>query len=168
MKRFCHLEAMRQHHGQQLPLRKFQQVIELQMTFALLGIVSSLAASEELTQPAVSFPIARIDQNVRRAIHEDEARTDQKLWLVFDVGIFEFLVSPHHACQRIVVGDADDGKAQIASLMHVILRMRSAAQERKIRGDSDFGITMGVHANNPCTNQLEGTGLPSSLTSSLL
>src|SRR6202023_3082537 len=119
------------------------------------------------THQAINFPIARIYQNIRRSIHEDEARTDQKLWLVFDVGVFEVLVIPPHACQRIVVGDADDGKAQIASLMHVILRMRSAAQERKIRGDSDFGITMGVHANNPCTNQLAGAGLPSSVTSSL-
>src|SRR5260370_41617432 len=137
------------------------------MTFALLGIVPSLAAGEELTQAAVSLPVARISQNVRRAIHEDEARTDQKFWLVFDVGIVELLVSPHHACQRIVVGNADDGKAQIASLMHVILRMRSAAQERKIRGDSDFGIRMCIHANSPCTNQLEGAGLPPSLPRSL-
>src|SRR5260370_39885096 len=137
------------------------------MTFALLGIVSSLAAGEQLTQPAVSLPVARIDQDVRRAVHENEARTDQKFWFVFDVGIFELLVSPHYACQRIVVGNADDRKTQIASLMHVILRMRSAAQERKIRRDSDFGIAGGIHANSPCTNQLEGASLPSSVTSSL-
>src|SRR5260370_37937341 len=111
------------------------------MTFALLGIVPSLAAGEELTQPAVSFPVARISQNVRRAIHEDEARTDQKVWLVFDVGSFELLVSPHHACQRIVGGNADDAKAQIASLMHVITRTPSAAQERKNPAEYRFGIS---------------------------
>ena len=42
MKRFRRLEAMRQHHGEKLPFGKFQEVIELQMTFALLGIVPRL------------------------------------------------------------------------------------------------------------------------------
>jgi hypothetical protein len=37
--------------------------------------------------------------------------------------------------------------------MHVILRMRSAAQERKIRRDSDLRIGRNSHANNPCMNQ---------------
>src|SRR5580692_6456830 len=123
----------------------------------------------------------RIDQNVRRAVHKDEARTDQKFWLVGNGGIAEFLVSPYHAGQRVVIGNADDGKTKLAGLVHVILRMRSAAQEREIRRDSDFGIVRrcanadrpapyiarNIHANSPCTNQLEGAGLPSPVTSSL-
>ena len=44
-------------------------------------------------------------------------------------GIAEFLVSPHHAGQRVVIGNADDGKTKLARLVHIILRMRPAAQE---------------------------------------
>jgi hypothetical protein len=56
-------------------------------------------------------------------------RADQKLRLVFDFGIFEFLVSPHHAGHRVVIGNTDDGQTKLACLMHVILRMRASAQE---------------------------------------
>src|ERR1700722_2559690 len=151
------------------------------MTFALCGIFPSLALGEQLAEPAVGGAVARKSPNVRRAVHKNEARTDQKFWLAGDFGIAEFLVSPHHAGQRVVIGNADDGKTEFARLVHVILRMRSAAQEREIRRDSDFGIVRrcinadrlgpsvagNVHANNPCMNQLEGAGLPSSVTSSL-
>src|SRR3984957_11247222 len=137
------------------------------MTFALCGIFPSLALGEQLAEPAVGSAVARIDQNVRRAVHKNEARTDQKFRLAGDFGIFEFLVSPHHAGQRVVVGNADDGKTKLARLMHVILRMRAAAQERKVRRDSDFGIAAFGHANSPCMYQLEGAGSPSSVTSSL-
>ena len=61
--------------------------------------------------------------------------------LCCNLGIFEFLESPHHAGQRVVVGDADGGKPQMARLMHIFLRMRAAAQEREIRGDADFRIS---------------------------
>ncbi len=44
LKRFLRLEAMRQRQNQKLPFGKFQEVIELQMTFALIGIIPSLAA----------------------------------------------------------------------------------------------------------------------------
>src|ERR1700688_185881 len=160
---------MRQRQNQKLSFGELQEIIELEMTLALPGIFSALAAGEQLAKPAVSGAVARIDQNVRRVVHKDEARTDQKFWLAGELGIAEFLVSPHHAGQRVVIGDADDGKTKLARLVHVILRMRSAAQEREIRGDSDFGIVRcrvnadshwlnagGFHANSPCTNQLEG------------
>ena len=84
LKCLCRLKAMRQRQNQKLPFGEFQEIVELQMTFALvdLSIVSALAAGEQLAQPAVSRAVARIDQNIRRAVHEDEARTDQKLRLV--------------------------------------------------------------------------------------
>src|SRR5258705_10382230 len=115
--------------------------------------------------------VAGKDQKLRGAFDQDQAGTDQNFWLVFNRVFFKFLVSPHHAGQLVVVGDADEGKTQLARLMHVILRMRAAVQERKIRRDSDFGITehwlKAIHTNSPCTNQLEGAGLPSSFISSL-
>jgi hypothetical protein len=35
----------------------------------------------------------------------------KQFWFVDDLGIFQFLVGPHHAGQRVVVGDADRGEA---------------------------------------------------------
>ncbi len=49
------------------------------------------------------------------------------VWVTF--GVIEFLVGAHHAGQRVVVGNADHGKTQIARLMHIGPRIRSAAQE---------------------------------------
>ena len=39
---------MRQRQNQKLTFGEFQEVIELQMAFALLGIVAALAAGEQL------------------------------------------------------------------------------------------------------------------------
>ena len=55
------------------------------MAFALFDprdVVAALAAGEQLAEPAVSGAVARIDQDVGRVIDEDDARADQKLWLV--------------------------------------------------------------------------------------
>ena len=76
-KRLRRLETMRQRQHQKLAFGEFQQVIEFEMAFALLDprdVVAALAAGEQLAQPAVGGAVARIDQNVRRAVDEDEAR----------------------------------------------------------------------------------------------
>ena len=39
---------MRQHHDYKLTFGEFQEVVEIKMTFALFGIVASLAAGEQL------------------------------------------------------------------------------------------------------------------------
>src|SRR3954447_26477112 len=135
------------------------------MTFAFLR--RALAMSEQLTEPAISRAVARIDQNVRRVVSETEPRTDQQFRFVSDLRIAKLIVGPHHAGQRVVVGNADDRKPKLAGLMHILLRMRAAAQKRKIRSDADLGIVRRcvnagrVHANNPCTNQPGCTGLSS-------
>ncbi len=161
------VEAVRQRQHQKLALGEFQQVIEPQMTLALLDprdVVAALAAGQQLAEPAIGGAIARIDQNIGRAVDKDEARADQELWLVRDLGIIEFLVSAHHAGQRVVVGNPDRGNAEFAGLMHIGARIGAAAQEREIGGDADFGIIVegAFHANSPCTNHLTGAGSPSS------
>ena len=167
--RFRRIEAMRQRQHQQLAFGKFQQIVEPQMAFALLDprrVVAALAAGEQLAQPAIGGAVARIDQDVRRAVDEDEARADQQFRLVRDLGIFEFLLGAHHAGQRVVVGDADGGNAELAGLMHIVLRMRAAAQEREIGGDADLGI---ADAAGPfmrtarARTSSDGTGSPSRL-----
>ena len=155
---------MRQRQHQKLAFGKFQQVIEPQMAFALFDprdVVAALAAGQQLAQPAIGGAVARIDQDVGRAVDEDDARADQKFRLVRDLGIVEFLAGAHHAGQRVVVGDADGGNAELAGLMHIGARIRAAAQEREIGGDADLGIIGdgAVHANSPCTNQSDRRGL---------
>src|SRR5437588_2891691 len=142
------------------------------MAFALFDprdVVAALAAGEQLAEPAIGGAVARIDENIGRAVDEDEARADQELWFMLDLGIVELLVRAHHAGQRVVVGDADRGNAELACLMHISSRIGAAAQEREIGGNADLGIAGNVHgaihANSPCTNHRTGAGLPSSTSS---
>jgi len=161
---------MRQHQDQELAFGELQKIVQDKTTFALfdfLGLAATLAAGQELAQPAVGCAIARIDQDIRRAAGKDDARADQQSRPVFDFGIVECLVGAYDAGKRVVVGNADSGKTQRARLLHVVLRMRPAAQEREVRGDADLGIIGSAHANSPCTNQLAGAGLPSTSYSSL-
>src|SRR5579871_2161485 len=152
------VETMRQRECEKLPFSKLQEIIQFQMAFALERALAAFAAGEQLAEPAVSRAIARIDQNIRRAIDENDPRSHQRPWLVRDVGILEFLEGPHDTSKRVVVGNADDGDTKFSGLMDIGLRMRAAAQERKVRGDADFRVT---HANNPCMNQFGATALPS-------
>src|SRR3978361_2394338 len=88
---------MRQGQDQELAFRKFEEVIQHEMALALFSpfdIIAAFAAREQLAQPAVSRAVARIDQNIRRAVDEDEAGADQKLWLLFEFRVFQFLVGP--------------------------------------------------------------------------
>jgi hypothetical protein len=166
------IEPVRQCQHQKLAFGEFKQVIEPQMAFALLDprdVVAALAAGQQLAQPAISGTVTRIDQDVRRAVDEDDARSDQKFWFMCDLGVFEFLVRAHHAGQRVVVGNPDGGNAKFAGLMHIGARIGAATQEREIGGDADFGIIVegAFHANSPCTNHLTDAGSPSSSAGSL-
>src|SRR5262249_47124181 len=167
---------MRQRQYQKLSFGKIQEIAEFQMTLTLFG--NHLAAREKLAEPPVSFSVARIDQNIRRAVHEDDPRADQKLRLVLNVRIVELGMGAHDTGERVVIGNTDGVEAKLAGLVHIVLRMRSAAQEGKIGRDADLGISnlplalrkiSGIrgHANSPCTYQFAGAGLPSSSSSSL-
>ncbi len=142
--RLRRVEAVRQRQHQQLALGEFHEVIELQMALTFLDprdVVAALAAGQQLAELAIGGAVARIDQDVGRAVDEDEARADQKLGLVRNLGIIELLVRAHHAGQRVVVGNADRSNAEFAGLLHIGARIRAAAQEREIGGDADLGIT---------------------------
>src|SRR6185437_7358883 len=80
-------------------------------------------------------------QDIRRAVGEDESRSDQKLRFIFESGIFQLLVGPHDTGQRVVIGDADGAKAHQGGLMHIFLRVRTAAQEREVRRYPDFRVS---------------------------
>ena len=72
----CRLKAMRQRQNQKLPFTEFEEICQIKMTFTLVDpvdIISALAAGEQLAQPAVSRAVARVDQDIWRAVHKDEA-----------------------------------------------------------------------------------------------
>src|ERR1700733_4612149 len=133
------------------------------MTFSLKGPLSALSLGQQLAKPALSVAVARINQNVRRAVDKNDPRSDQEFWLVLDLGIIQFLESPHDAGERVVVGDADGRKTENGRLMNIGLRVRTAAQKRKVRGDADFRVS---HANSPCMNQFGMAALPSGCSTS--
>ena len=169
IQRLSIIEPMRQRQDQELAFRKLQQVGEGEMAFALLDprdVVAALAPGQKLAQPAIGGAIARIDENVGRAVDEDDARTDQQLWLVQHLVIVELIPGAHHAGERVVIGNADHGNAELAGLMHIGARIRAAAQEREVRGDADLGISGRDHAKRPCTYQWGGAGLPSASNTS--
>src|SRR5690349_18619121 len=134
---------MRQDQDQKLPLGKFQEIVECQKALALLdlvGVAAALAPGEKPAEPAIGGTVARIDEDIRRAVHEDDARADQKLRLVQHFRIFKLAMGAHDSGERVVIGNADRGQTEPACLMHIILRMRTAAQEGEIRCDADLGI----------------------------
>src|SRR6185437_7713219 len=68
--------AVWQCQNQKLSFGKFEEIVELEMAFALfdpVDISAALAAGQQLAQPSVSRAVARIDQDIRRAVDEDEA-----------------------------------------------------------------------------------------------
>ena len=163
---FSGLKAVRRQHHQKLVVGKIQKVRQPEMAFALLdsflgrghvGVAhAALATRQELAKTSVSRAIARIGQNVRRAVLEDESRADHKPGFMRQIPVVQFLVGAHHAGQRVAIGDSDHRQAQRAGLMHIFLRMRAAAQEREVGRDADFRkgrlVPGGAHANSPCRN----------------
>ena len=76
-----------------------------------LDVVAALAAGQQLAEPAVGGAVARIDQDIRRAVDEHEPRADQEFRLEGERRVVELLVGAHHAGERVAVGDADGGNA---------------------------------------------------------
>src|SRR2546429_8381332 len=126
---------MWQREGEKLAFGKLQEVVQLQVALALLDpldIVAALAAGEQLAEPAVSRAIAWIDQDAGRAVDENDSCADQKFWLELDRGIVELAIRAHHAGERVVIGDTDDGNLQAARFMDIGARIRAATHEREI------------------------------------
>src|SRR5437660_2435518 len=70
------VEAMRQRENEKLSLGEIEEIAKFQMAFALLDpldIIAALAAGQQLAEPAIGGAVARIDENVRRAVDEHDA-----------------------------------------------------------------------------------------------
>ncbi len=97
------------------------------MAFALLGL--EIARRQQPAKPAVGRPIRRIGQHLE-AVDRHQARADDKL----DVSVAGFAIGAHDTGKGVAIGNADGSQAERVGARNHFLRMRSAAQEGKIRG----------------------------------
>ncbi len=137
------------HHHQLEPVGMLEQVVELQDAVAFLG--AQIAAGEQAAELCPAGAVARIGQDVGRAVGKDEARAgmvaQRQLLLALDQ------MGAHHAGHRVAVGEAEPGEAGMLGLHDELLGMRGAAQEGEIRGGGEFDVHRVPHANVPCRNQ---------------
>ena len=130
----CRLDTRRRQHDQVEALDIVQEIRQPQNTVALLG--TTLAQSQETRQPAPGGAILRISENVRRAVGEDEPRADRDA----DTCFLRLGMSPHHAGDRVAVGDAEAREPELLRAIDQLFRMRGTAQKGKIGGDGKLGI----------------------------
>jgi hypothetical protein len=87
-----------------------------------LGIVRSFRRSKESC-----FVVLR---------HEVEAGADHEA----DADLLGGDVRPHHAGERIAIGQRERGEAELGGAQHQLFGMRAAAQEREVAGDLQLGV----------------------------
>ena len=102
---------MGRHDHQQQSLLPPQKIIEGQNAFALW--CAKLSFAQQSAEAAVGGPVARISQDVGRAVDKDEAAADEQSRRL-DPGLSFYLlqavIEAHHPGEGVAVGDADRGK----------------------------------------------------------
>src|SRR5262249_14767783 len=103
---------------------------------------AQVAAREQAAEPSPGGAVARIRENVRRAVGENEPRAGM-------IGERQFLFAldemrAHHARDRIAVGEPETIKPDMRGLQHQLLGMRGAAQEREVGSSCEFEVTRHV------------------------
>src|SRR6266436_6104759 len=98
-----------------------EQILAIKNAFAFLR--AQIAAREQAAEPPPGGAVARISENVRRAVGEDEPRAGmigerQLLFALDEMGA-------HHARDRIAVAQAETIKPDMRGLQHQLLGMRS-------------------------------------------
>ena len=126
-----------------------QQIIENEDAVAFLR--AQIAAREQAAEPPPGRTIARIGENVRRAVGEDEARAgvigERQFLLAFDQ------MGAHHAGNRVAIAEPETVEPDMRRLQHQLLGMRGAAQEGEVGGDGEFEIAGHVtHTSRAGTN----------------
>ena len=77
---------------------------------------------------------------------------DRRLCLVLQPRQFlQRGIGPHHAGDRVAVGDGDGLQPQFGGAGHQLFGVRGPGEEGEVRGDAQFGIS--CHANSPATCQ---------------
>jgi hypothetical protein len=100
------------HHHQLEPLGVLEQILEKQYAVALLG--AQVAASEQAAEPAPSGAVARIGENVRRAVGEHETRAGMIVQAKLLLALGK--MRTHHAGDRVAVGEAEPRKPDLLRL----------------------------------------------------
>ena len=88
-----------------------EEIVETEDAVALLG--AQVAAREQAAEPAPAGAVARIGEDVGRAVGEDEPRAgmigERKLLLALDQ------MRAHHAGDRIAVAEPEAGEPECAA-----------------------------------------------------
>ena len=119
------------------------EIVEGEVALALGG--AAVADRQQARQPLVGVEVGGIgEQGI--AVARLEAGADQELGLLLRrrrmllVIFLQRCIGPHHAGQRVAVGDADGGMAELDRLQRQLTRMRAAAQEAVVGRDLQLGI----------------------------
>ena len=139
--RRCFAQARKQSriaaHGDQLESEDMrQQVVEIENALALFA--AQVAEREQPREPAPAGAVARVGQNVRRAVGEDQPRA--RVIFQREVLLASGEMRAHHAGHRIAVAEAEAGEAELRRLRHQLFRVRRPAQEGEIRGAGEFEV----------------------------
>jgi len=110
------------------------EIVAIEQTLALVG--AALAQREEPGKPSPGGAILRIGEDVGRAVGKHEPGAGSK----FQARFLGLLMGAHHAGDRIAIGDTKARKAELLGALHQLFAMGSAAQEREVGGDGQFGI----------------------------
>ena len=102
---------------------------------ALAFLRPHLAEAEQPRQPAIAVAVDRISEQARR-IGQVEPAADQRPQPRARAGA----VHPHHAGQRVAVGDADRVMPSCKRRQHQLDRVRRSAQEGERRADAKLDI----------------------------
>jgi hypothetical protein len=131
-----------------------RQIVEIEMAFALRR--AALAEAQQLAKPAIGSQIARIGEDIRRAVGEHEPDADDEAKPVAArvaiIRVAPGAVRADDAGKGVAVGDADGLQPQRVGLQDQLVSMRPAFQKGEVRHSGEFGIGA-HHANNPCRNQ---------------
>ena len=119
-----------------MPSLMRRDVVEAQLAFAFLG--AHLAEAEQPRQPPIAVAVDRVERAGYGRIGEIEPAADQRL----HPDVRARAVHPHHAGQRVAVGDADRIIAEQQRRGDQLDRVRRAAQEGEGRGDAKLDIRL--------------------------
>src|SRR5262249_2081217 len=130
-----------------------EKVIAKKLALTFFGTAFSDREQPRQVRPARKT--MRIGENVRRAVGEHQPRSGEKSEFLF----LGDRMRTHYARDRVAAGKPNSGKAKRLGRNGEFFRMRAAAQERKIAGHGQLGISAG-HGSKPCTNQCGNAASP--------
>ncbi len=127
------------HHDELETLDMLEEVIAIKDAIAFLR--PQVAAREQPAEPPPGRTVARIGEDIGRAVGKDEACAGmigerQLLFALDEMGT-------HHAGNGIAIAQPDAGEPDMGGLEHQLLGMRGPAQEREIRGDGELKVGRG-------------------------